>query len=108
VAAPHSPIEADQHDTPPKSKPHPPKLYVDQLLENRDTHGIGELRFESCVIKVSSPMLVVTRIFANMHLQAGESFGILFPFEIYITYLTPFLQRPVLVSHSSPKVESVH
>ncbi|KAF3392026.1 hypothetical protein DPV78_010755 [Talaromyces pinophilus] len=51
ISTPHSPIEADQHDTPPKSKPHPPKLYVDQLLENRDTHGIGELKFESCVIK---------------------------------------------------------
>ncbi|RAO66372.1 uncharacterized protein BHQ10_002384 [Talaromyces amestolkiae] len=50
-STPQSPVEAEQHDTPPNSKNQPPKLYVDRLLENRDTHGIGELRFEACVIK---------------------------------------------------------
>lgn len=53
VIVPTSPFEEEQRHTPPKSNYRPPKLYVDRLLENRDTHGIGELRFEACIIKVS-------------------------------------------------------
>ena len=66
MIAPHSPVEAEQHDTPPNSKSQPPKLYVDRLLENRDTHGIGELGFEACVIKVSKVMPETSRRLINV------------------------------------------
>jgi hypothetical protein len=56
-AAPtHSSLEVEQHETALKPKSQTPKLYVDRLLENRDTHGIGELRFEACLIKVNKAM----------------------------------------------------
>ncbi|QGA14992.1 hypothetical protein EYB26_002648 [Talaromyces marneffei] len=47
----HSPLEAEQHGAPRKPKSSPSKFYIDRLLESRDTHGIGELKFESCIIK---------------------------------------------------------
>lgn len=52
----HSPLEVEQHDAPSEPKSSPPQLYIDQLLENRATHGIGGLRFEACLIKVSDSM----------------------------------------------------
>lgn len=85
MTAPQSPVEAEQHDTPPNSKNQPPKLYVDRLLENRDTHGIGELRFEACVIKVSSTMPVVSRRFINVAYRQEKVSVKYLPFEFGIT-----------------------
>lgn len=105
MIAPHSPVEAEQHDTPPNSKSQPPKLYVDRLLENRDTHGIGELGFEACVIKVSKVMPETSRRFINVALRQEKVSVNIFPSTSTSPYLTLSLQQPVLVLHFSPKAE---